>query len=195
MNNKALLHLLNEFAPIICFFVAAQLASFYVATTTLIISTLVALLAGWYLERRLPILPIISGLFVLVSGLITLYYRAPDALIFADSLYYLLMGITIGGGLLFKANLLKIIFATTFAMTDLGWNILARRWVLIFLLAGVANEIARFNLSPEEWVNFKFLKVITVASFGIYQFTLARQHRLIGESNAWGLRIHTKDNN
>jgi intracellular septation protein len=189
MSIKALLHLLNEFAPIICFFVAAQVASFYVATATLIISTLLALSAGWYFERRLPILPIISGLFVIVSGLITLYYRAPDALIFADSLYYLLMGITIGAGLLFKANLLKIIFATTFAMTDLGWNILARRWVAIFLLAGIANEVARFTLSPEEWVHFKFLKVITVAVFGIYQFTLSRRHRLPNEANAWGLRV------
>lgn len=195
MTNKALLHLINEFAPILCFFVAAQVATFYVATATLIISTLLALSAGWYFERRLPILPIISGLFVIVSGLITIYYRAPDALIFADSLYYLLMGITIGVGLVFKANLLKFIFATTFAMTDLGWSILARRWVFIFLLAGLANEIARFSLSPEEWVNFKFLKVITVAAFGIYQFTLARRHRLQHEANAWGLRIHSSPTN
>lgn len=192
MTNKALLHLINEFAPILCFFVAAQVATFYVATATLIISTLLALSAGWYFERRLPILPIISGLFVIVSGLITIYYRAPDALIFADSLYYLLMGITIGVGLLFKTNLLKYIFEHTFAMADIGWSILAWRWVVIFILAGLANETARLTLSPEEWVHFKFLKVITIGLFGLYQFTLARRHRLEAESDAWGLRIHSQ---
>ena len=48
-------------------------------------------------------------------------------------------------------------------MNDIGWRILANRWIIIFLAAGVINEIARFHLSPEEWVNFKVLKVVTIA--------------------------------
>lgn len=189
MNPKALLHLLNEFVPIIAFFISAQLFSFYTATTILISSTVIALATGWYFERRIPILPIISGFFVVISGLITIFYKAPDALIFGDSLYYLLMGFTILGGLFFKVNILKWIFEATFAMEDIGWHILARRWVLIFLLAGVANEIARYTLTPEDWVNFKVLKVVTIALFGFYQFTLSRRYRLKDHSNAWGLRI------
>ena len=110
MNKKALLHLLNEFAPVIAFFITAQFFSFYTATGVLIVSTLLALAAGWYFDKRFPILPIISGFFVIISGLITIYYQAPDALIFADSLYYILMGITIFIGLLCKVNILKIIF-------------------------------------------------------------------------------------
>jgi intracellular septation protein len=189
MNAKALLHLLNEFVPIIAFFIAAQLFSFYTATTILVGSTIIALGAGWYFERRFPILPIISGFFVVVSGLITIFYQAPDALIFADSLYYLLMGFTILGGLFFGVNILKWIFDATFAMSNTGWLILARRWVLIFLLAGIANEIARQALTPEDWVNFKVLKVITIAVFGFYQFTLSKRYRDQEHSNAWGLRI------
>ncbi len=189
MNFKALLHLLNEFVPIIAFFISAQLFSFYTATTVLITSTIIALGTGWYSERRFPILPIISGSFVVISGLITIFYQTPSALIFADSLYYLLMGFTILGGLFFRVNILKLIFETTFAMEDIGWNILARRWVLIFLLAGVANEIARLTLTPEDWVNFKVLKVITIALFGFYQFTLSKRYRDKNHANAWGLRI------
>jgi intracellular septation protein len=195
MNLKALLHLLNEFAPIICFFVAAQIYSFYTATALLVVTTVISLAVGWYFERHLPLLPVISGLFVLISGTITIYYKAPDALIFADSLYYLLMGLTIGLALLFKTNLLKYIFDHTFAMKAEGWDILTRRWVFIFLLAGIANEIARHTLSPEEWVHFKFLKVITVGLFGIYQFTLARRYRLEDEANDWGLRIRKRNPN
>jgi intracellular septation protein len=193
MTHKALLHLVNEFAPVIGFFIAAQLFDFYIATAVLIVSTIAALSAGWYFERRFPILPIISGCFVIISGLITIFYKAPDALIFADSLYYILMGFTIGIGLLFKVNILKLIFESTFAMSDEGWRILAIRWVTIFLLAGAANEVARFALSPEEWVNFKFLKVVTVGVFGMYQFTLSRRYRLEGESNAWGIRTKDKE--
>ena len=189
MNKKALLHLLNEFAPVIAFFIAAQFFSFYTATAVLVASTLLALAAGWLFDKRFPILPIISGFFIITSGLITIYYEAPDALIFADSLYYLLMGAIILIGLFFRANLLKLIFNRTFAISDIGWKILAERWVAIFLLAGAANEVARFALSPEEWVNFKVLKVVTITVFGFYQFTLSRKYRLEGKSNEWGLRI------
>lgn len=189
MNNKALLHLTNEFAPIVAFFLASQLYSFFTATAVLMTTTLVALSFGWYCEKRFPIIPIISAVFVLISGVITLVYQAPDALIFADSLYYFFMGITTLCALFFGKNILKLIFDTTFAMSDTGWRILANRWITIFLLAAVINEIARFHLSPEEWVNFKVLKVVTIAIFGFYQFTLSRRYRLEGEANAWGLRI------
>jgi intracellular septation protein len=188
MNQKALLHLTNEFAPIVAFFIAAQIFSFFTATAILMAATIIALTVGWYYEKRFPVIPIISAFFVLISGAITLIYRAPDALIFADSLYYFLMGATILGGLFFRVNILKLIFDTTFAMNDLGWRILTNRWIIIFFLAAAINEVARFNLTPEDWVNFKVLKVITIAIFGIYQFTLSRRYRLPELSNAWGLR-------
>ena len=188
MNKKALLHLTNEFAPIVTFFIAAQLYSFFTATAVLMASTIIALAIGWHCEKRFPIIPIISAIFVIISGSITLIYHAPDALIFADSLYYLLMGITTLGGLLLGKNFLKLIFETTFAMSDIGWRILANRWIIIFLAAGIINEIARYYLSPEEWVNFKVLKVITIAIFGFYQFTISRRYRQPELSNSWGLR-------
>lgn len=188
MNRKALLHLCNEFAPVIAFFIAAQFFSFYTATAVLLVSTILALALGWHLDKRFPILPLISGFFVIVSGFITICYKAPDALIVADSLYYSLMGVTIFIGLFFKINILKIIFGCTFAMKDIGWSILAKRWIVIFLLAGAANEMARCTLSPEEWVHFKVLKVITITVFGFYQFTLSRKYRIEEEANEWGLR-------
>jgi intracellular septation protein len=189
MNSKALLHLLNEFIPVIGFFIAAQVFSFYTATAVLMILTVTALSLGWYFERHLPILPIISGFFVLVSGVITLVYKAPDALIFADSLYYFLMALTIGIGLLCNVNILKKIFARVFAMNDIGWKILAQRWVLIFIIGGTANELVRLFATPEIWVQFKVLKVVTIALFGFYQFTLSKKHRLPDISNEWGLRL------
>lgn len=189
MNKKALIHLGNEFAPVLVFFLTAQFFSFYCATGVLIGATFFALIFGWFYEKRLPILPIIAGAFVIISGAITLYYHAPDALIFADSLYYLLMGLVIALFLAFRVNLLKLIFSRTFAMQDRGWFILCQRWIIIFLLAAVLNEFARHYLTPEMWVNFKILKVISIAIFGFYQFTLARKYRIEGESTAWGLRL------
>jgi intracellular septation protein len=189
MKHKALLNLLNEFAPVIAFFITAQLASFYTATAVFMATTLAALSVSWYYERRIPVFPLIIGFFVLISGAITLIYHAPDALILADSIYYLGMGLILFVGLYFKVNILKQIFSTTLAIQDEGWYIIARRWIIIFILAGVANEIARFFLTPEAWVNFKVIKVILVGIFGLYQFTVSKRYRIIEESNAWGLRL------
>lgn len=188
MNKKAVLHLLNEFLPIIGFFLATQVYDFFTATAVLMAFTVIALSAGWYFERHLPILPIISGFFVLISGAIVLLYKAPDALIFADTLYYLLMAVVIGIGLLYNVNILKRIFARVFAMNDTGWRILAWRWVCIFFIGGVLNELVRLLATPEIWVDFKVLKVFTIAIFGFYQFTLSKKYRIPELSNEWGLR-------
>jgi len=189
MTTRALIHLLTEFAPVLSFFVVGQFTSFYTATLVLIIATIITSTVGLLTEKKLPLLPLISGFFVVSSGIITLVYQKPDALIFADSLYYFLMALAIAGGLSVRFNLLKRIFASTFAMTDRGWNILALRWVTIFLLAGIANELVRTLLTPDDWVDFKFIKAITIALFGFYQFTLSRKYRIEHEANAWGLRI------
>jgi intracellular septation protein len=187
MNKKALLHLFNEFLPVLGFFVAMQFFDFFTATSVLMSLTIIALLAGWYFERHLPVLPIISGVFVLIGGSITNVYKAPDALIFADSLYYFMMGLGIATGFIFKVNILKLIFARVFAMKDIGWKILAIRWVVIFLLGGIANEVVRQLATPEDWADFKVLKVITIAIFGFYQFTLSRKYRIPEISTEWGL--------
>lgn len=188
MSSKALFNLCNEFAPVLAFFIAAQLFSFYTATGVLVISTILSLLGGWYFLKSLPILPLISGFFVVISGFITIKHQIPNALIFADSLYYFMMSIGLSVGLAFQINILKLIFEKTFAIENIGWLILTRRWIIIFLIAAIANEIARHNLTPEDWVSFKVAKVILVTMVGTYQFTLAKKYRIPELSNKWGLR-------
>lgn len=188
MPKKAFLHLSNEFLPVLGFFVAAQYFSFYTATSVLMSLIILALWLGWHYERHLPVLPIISGIFVIISGAITLIYHDPDALIFADSLYDFFMGLMIAVGLICRVNILKLIFERVFAMQDIGWRMLALRWIIIFLVAGIANEIVRQTATPEVWVQFKVLKVITLTIFGFYQFTLSKRYRIPEQSNEWGLR-------
>jgi intracellular septation protein len=188
MNKKAFLHLSNEFMPVLGFFLAAQFLSFETATSILMLLTIGALTLGWHYERHFPVLPIISGFFVIISGTITIVYHTPDALIFADSLYYFIMGLSIAIGLVFKVNILKLIFNRVFAMQDIGWKILAVRWVIVFLLGGVANEIVRQLSTPEVWVQFKILKITAITMFGLYQFTLSKRYRIAEQSSEWGFR-------
>ena len=200
MTKAAAIHLLTEFSPVLAFFIVGQFYSFYIATTVLLTFTFAALAIGWIYERRVALMPIIASLFVIIPGYMTLHFQEPGILIFGDSLFYFLMAAAVGGGLLVNHYFLKVIFEATFAMADEGWKILSQRWTIAFLLAGVGNEIVRIYLTPEIWVDYKFVKVIIVALFGIWQFRLSRRYRIPGISNDWGLRlkrfshIHYSDN-
>ena len=189
MTRAAVIHLLTEFAPVLVFFVAGQITSFFTATALLVISTFIALVIGWLYERRIPFLPIVSGIFVIVSGLITLLYSEPDALILADTLYYLLLALVVGAGLPYHRYFLKWLFESTFAMHDTGWRILSLRWFAVFMVAGVVNEAVRLLASPEFWIDYRFVKVILIAVFGFWQFRLSRRYRIPEISNEWGLRL------
>jgi intracellular septation protein A len=73
-------------------------------------------------------------------------------------------------------------------MTDLGWNILTKRWIAVFIILTVTNEIARMYLTPQDWVIYKSLATVGTIIFSLYQFTLSKKERL-PESSPWGMRI------
>lgn len=188
MTKTSWLAFISEFSPLVSFFIAGQVTSFFNATAILMITTVVAVALSWIFDRRIPWLPIISAVFVLLGGTITLLYRAPDALILADTFYYSAIAIAIGISLMRGNLLLKTLFETVFAITPEGWRILTWRWLLFLILLASANEIARFLLTPESWITYRLFKSIIITLFGLYQFTLARRHRIEAESNRWGLR-------
>ncbi len=189
MNRTSLLALIAEFGPIIAFFIAGRVTDFFSAVTILMVTTTLAVVASWHLDRRVPWLPIISAFFVLLGGCITLLYRAPDAIIVADTLYYLAIVLALGISLNLKTLLLKQLFGTVFAMTDDGWKVITWRWFWFLLAAAIANEIARALLTPESWIDYRFYKTILVTLFAISQFSYSRRYRIPGESNSWGLRL------
>ena len=170
MTRAALLHLLTEFSPVLAFFITGRFYDFYTATTVLLIFTIISLLISWLAERRIALMPLLSGAFVVIPGAITLYFSNPDALIFSDSLFYFLMATVVGVGLYLNRYILKTIFEATFAMQNEGWYILSYRWMILFILAGFGNEIVRIFFPPEIWIDYKFVKLIIITLFGFYQF-------------------------
>lgn len=189
MTRTSTLALIAEFGPIIAFFIAGQLTDFFTAVAVLMSTTALAVLLSWHLDRRIPWLPIVSALFVIGGGLVTLLFREPDAIIFADTLYYAGIVALLAGSLLRGTLLLKHLFGTVFAMTDEGWYRLTWRWIIFLSLAALANEIARAMLTPETWVEYRFYKTILVTGFALFQFTLAAKYRLPLVSSPWGLRL------
>lgn len=189
MNRTALLYLTSEFGPIFAFFIAGRLTDFYTAVGVLMGTTLISCIISWRVERHLPVIPLISALFVLVGGAVTLFTTSPDAIILADTLYYLGIASILGVSLARRTQLLKRLFHPVFAITDTGWRTLTWRWLVMLLIAALANEYVRTVAAPEFWIDYRFYKTIAITLFATYQFTLSRKYRIEGEANAWGIRI------
>lgn len=189
MNLSTRLVIGAEFGPILLFFIAGRLTDFYSAVAILVGSTLLAILVNYWLERRVPWLPVLSALFVVFGGLITLIWSNPDAIIITDTLYYLTASSALGISLYRGTPLLKTLFGGVFALSDAGWWKLTWRWCVFLLIAALANELARYLLTPAEWIDYRFVKTIIITSFACYQLTLSKKYRLAEESNWLGFRI------
>lgn len=192
MNRTSLLVLIAEMGPLLSFFIAGQFTDFFGAVSILMITTFLAVGLSWRLGKRIPWLPVISAFFVVLGGFITLYFKDPNAIIFADTLYYVCIGSTLGISIYYKKPLLTRLFGSVFAITDSGWRQLTWRWCVFLLLAAAANELARNLLTPESWIEYRFYKSFIIVLFAMLQFRLSAATRLPEASNKWGLRTHSE---
>ena len=193
MTRRAVVQVSTEFAPIFAFFLAGQFLPFEPAVLVLIAVTVACLvISRWYLGQ-VPVLPLWSGLIVIVTGALTVYFHVPDAIIFADTMYYLAFAGLIAAGFYRSEHFLERVFNATFAVTREGWQKLSWRWLWIFVAAAIANEYVRIMLTPEFWIDYKFSKVLLITAFAAYQVTLARKYRLPEAANTWGFRTATAD--
>jgi len=172
----------------VTFFVAGQVLPFSGAVLALIIATAISIVIAWGYHRHVPIMPLASGVLVLITGALTIYFNQPNAIILADTIYFWGLAAAILVGFRQKRHILQRMFDKTFAITQAGWDKLSWRWFTVLILAGFANEYVRLTMTPEFWIDYRFTKILLIAAFSFYQFTLARRYRIEGESNKWGVR-------
>ncbi len=132
------------------------------ATGAFMVVTIVALIAGWFLERRLPVLPLVSGLFVLVFGGLTLALADELFIKLKPTLVNGLFAIILLGGLAFRRALLKPLFGSAFQLNDAGWRTLTLRWGLFFVFLAILNEVVWRSFSTDFWVAFKLFGVLPI---------------------------------
>ena len=179
-----------EFGPVAVFFVVYYFTDFIVAALSLAVATLVALIMSRVVNKRIPWFALFSGAATIITSFLTYYFTAPWILIFKDTVYYFLFAAIIVGAMWRGKHLLETFFGHIFAIKKEGWGILERRWLLFFVIAGLSNELVRIFLTPEEWVYYKLIVIVTFVFFGSYQFTVSMKYKL-PEADRFGLRKKT----
>ena len=144
-----------ELGPLLVFFGANAAAGIYAATATFMAVTLIALGVAWWRYHKVPVMPLVSGVVVLVFGTLTLYLHDDTFIKLKPTIVYLTFAAFLGVGLLFKKPVLELLLGSVFNLTEPGWRKLTARWALFFIAMAVLNEIVWRNASTNAWVSFK----------------------------------------
>jgi intracellular septation protein len=174
---SVLLKLAIELGPLLVFFGTNAAAGIYAGTAAFMAATLVSLLAAWFSYHKLPIMPIVSGVIVLVFGGLTLYLRDETFIKLKPTIVYTMFAALLVAGLLWKKPMLELLFGPVFTLTEEGWRKLTIRWALFFAVMAVMNELVWRNVSTDAWVSFKAFGFLPLTFlFAIAQVPLMQRH-------------------
>jgi intracellular septation protein len=198
-NVNPVLKLVLELGPLGVFFLAnargARLAEafpalgalggpLFVATAAFIVATLISLAVSYALLRRLPIMPFVTGIVVVIFGGLTLWLQDETFIKMKPTIVNTLFGAVLIGGLFFGKSLLGYVFDSVFRLTDEGWRKLTLNWGIFFFVLAILNEIVWRNFSTDFWVNFKVFGIVPLTFvFALSQAPLLTRYAL-GEEGA-----------
>jgi intracellular septation protein len=151
----------------------------FIATGLFMAATAVALAVSWMLTRTLPIMPLVSGVVVLVFGALTLWLQDDIFIKMKPTIVNTLFGAVLLGGLAFGKSLLGYVFDSAFRLDAEGWRRLTLRWGLFFLFLALVNEFVWRTFSTDAWVSFKVWGIMPITLiFTLSQMPLIMRHSL-----------------
>jgi len=157
----------------------------FFATAAFVVATLAALAVSFALTRRLPLMPFVTAIVVVVFGGMTLWFQNETFIKVKPTIIYVLFGGTLLGGLAFGKSFLGYIFDAVFKLTDEGWRKLTIRWGVFFFFLAVLNEVIWRMVSTDTWVSFKVFGFVPLTFvFALAQMPLINRYSLPEESGA-----------
>lgn len=166
-----------ELGPLVTFFIANARADIFVATAWFMGAMLVSLVLTWFILKKIAIMPLVTGVVVLVFGGLTIWLQDDTFIKIKPTITNSLFAVVLLGGLAFKQSLLKYVFGDVYKLREEGWSKLTLNWGLFFIVLAVINEILWRNFSTDVWVAFKVWGVMPLTViFSISQVSLLNKY-------------------
>lgn len=179
------LKLLIELGPLVAFFITQRKWDIFWATGVFMVAISISLVASRRLERRWPTMPLVTAVFVLILGGLTLYLQDATFIKLKPTIVNLLFAGILLGGLAAGRLFLKVVFEGAFQLEDLGWRVLTVRFGVFFVFLAGLNEVVWRNFSEDAWVNFKVFGIMPLTLvFMLAQAKLLERHAIEPEVEA-----------
>ena len=180
--NKSFLKFIADFGPLLIFFTVYYRSgnNLSVAIPPLIIATIVAVAVVYFIEKKIPYVPLIGGIVISLFGGLTLYFNNPVFLYMKPTIINIIFAIIlVSGKIFFNKNFLKFFFKTAFQLDEDGWDKLNYRWAYFFIFLAFINEIV-WRTQPEMiWVNFKVWGILPLTFvFTALQLPMINKHKI-----------------
>jgi intracellular septation protein len=171
-----------DYGPLIAFFTGYMMngRDLMVATVWLMIATAIATLALLVIERRVPVMPLVTAGIVGVFGGLTLWLKDDTFIKMKPTIVQLIFAVILLGGLAFGKLLLKPLFGAAWKMRDSAWRTITIRYGLFFIAAAALNEVVWRTQSTDFWVNFKIFGLIGLTVL----FSLSQTPLILREAKA-----------
>ena len=171
-----------DFGPLLIFFIIYfnNENDLKVAIPPFIIATLIALITIYFLEKKIPMVPLVSGVLITLFGGLTLYFDNKIFFYMKPTIINVLFAAVLFFGKYFtKKPLLKIFFQNALNLEDEGWKKLNYRWIGFFIFIAILNEIVWRTQSEAFWVNFKVWGLLPISFlFAASQVPLINKYKL-----------------
>lgn len=165
------LKLLLEAGPLVVFFIGNNKFGIIPGTAAFVVATVISLALAWGIARKVPVLPLVSAIFVIGFGGLTVLLEDDLFIKLKPTIVNGLFATVLFVSLALRKNVLKIVFDAAFHLTDEGWRKLSFRWAWFFVVLAVLNEIVWRSVDTDTWVQFKV--------FGIMPLTIVFSLTLI----------------
>ena len=180
--GRSTIKFLTDFGPLLIFFIIyfKNGHDLKLAIPPFILATLLSLAIIYFLDKKIPMMPLTSGIIITLFGGLTLYfdnkiffYMKPTVvnLIFAAVLFF--------GKFFTQKPLLKIFFQNSIKLQNEGWEKLSYRWIYFFIFIAILNELVWRTQTEMFWVNFKVWGLLPISFiFAASQITLINKYKL-----------------
>ena len=180
--NKSLIKFITDFGPLLIFFIIYYNSgkNLKVAIPPLIIATIVAVVIVWFLEKKIPYIPLLGGILISLFGGLTIYFNNPVFIYMKPTIINILFGLALFFGKYFSNEpILKKILGKSIKLNDMGWQILNIRWMYFFFFLALINELVWRTQTEEFWVNFKVWGLLPITFlFTAFQISLINKYKV-----------------
>ena len=175
---KSISKLFIDIGPLAVFFIFYSRSDLKSAIIPFMIATIIAVLFSYIMEKKIPVMPTVGALIILIFGGLTIYFDNEVFFKMKPTIINLLFALILYGGVIVKKPLLKFLLGAAIKLEDEGWKILTQRWISFFIALAILNEIVWRTQSTDIWVNFKVFGILPITFiFTMTQFPLIKKYQ------------------